>query len=377
MPALVVVLLAVLTAVSWHYSNDVVVPDHSEDSYDIEVVSIASLPSDGEQTREATIELARNEETARPGVYGIEWDEGSAIVEEVVADSSATVTRRLRNVDGDLETGEKVRFDSYVFQGDPQTALGLDYLEVQIEGELGAMPAWQIGPDRNRRWAIVVHGINSSRRVVLPIAPTLLQSGLTTLAITYRDDIGAPSSPDGHHHMGLTEWRDLEAAVRYVRANGARELLLIGHSMGGAVVTQFLLQSPLAKHVSAMVLDSPALDWPATIAFGARQLGLPEIAAKPVEWMVGLRIDADWEQLDVQAQVDKLRLPTLLFHGDADERVPIEPSDEYAAALPDWVTYHRVPEAGHIRSWNVDPDLYERRLQRFIEATMPASRSHE
>lgn len=366
---LLLLVIAAIAAVSWHYSNQVVVPDHSGNPYEIEVVAVGP----------DTVELERTDVTEKPGIYGIEWEGGSAIVEDIVPGAAAgdgedrgdeTVTRPLRNLAGELQAGEKVRFDTYVFQGDPLTARGLPFTEIEIEGELGPMPAWRIGPPDGRRWAIVVHGINSSRRAAFPIAPTLRAAGLTVLAITYRDDVGAPASPDGHHHMGLTEWRDVEAAIRYALAHGASELILIGHSMGGALVTQFIERSSLADHATAMILDAPALDWPGTIAFGARQLGLPEFAAKPVQWMVGLRIDADWEQLDAVAHADQLRLPTLLFHGTADDVVPIDSSDAFAAVLPDSVTYYRVPEAGHVRSWNVDPGLYEKRVRRFLARVM-------
>lgn len=95
-------------------------------------------------------------------------------------------------------------------------------------------------------------------------------------------------------------------------------------------------------------------------------MGLPGFAALPVEWAIGARIDADWGDLDALAHPADFRLPILLFHGTEDEVVPIATSDEFAAELPRWVTYHRVPKAGHTESWNVDPRLYERRLRAFL-----------
>ena len=115
-----------------------------------------------------------------------------------------------------------------------------------------------------------------------------------------------------------------------------------------------------------MILDAPALDWKKIIAFNAEELGLPAWTANPIEWMIDLRIDVDWDRLDALQHTDQLEVPTLLFHGAEDTIVPIETSDEFAAALPETVTYHRVEQAGHVQSWNVDPPRYERWVRQFL-----------
>lgn len=51
--------------------------------------------------------------------------------------------------------------------------------------------------------------------------------------------------------------------------------------------------------------------------------------------------------------------------------VPISTSDDFAAELPNWVTYDRVPRAGHTESWNVAPRRYKRRLGVFL-SQLPA-----
>ena len=132
-----------------------------------------------------------------------------------------------------------------------------------IRDELGPMPAWLVPAalkhlgDRRPR-----HQRHSAGRAC-GWSPTLHRAGLPTLLITYREDLGAPPSPDGFHHMGLTEWRDLAAAARYALAHGAQRLVLVGYSMGGAIVAQFMERSPLAPRVAGLVLDAPALDWKA------------------------------------------------------------------------------------------------------------------
>lgn len=253
----------------------------------------------------------------------------------------------------------------------PRQTVGLAYADVSVPDELGPMPAWLI-PGRTHTWAIFVHGINSDPQEGLRIAPTLHRDGLPTLLIAYREDLGAPKSPDGLHHMGLTEWRDLAAAARYALSHGARHLILVGYSMGGAIVTQFMERSPLAAHVAGLVLDAPALDWRAILSFHAKEMGLPSFAAVPLEWMIGARIDADWSGLDALRHPGYFHLPILLFHGSADETVPVATSDEFARELPGWVTYYRVPHAGHVQAWNVDPGLYDQRLTAFLSRAMSA-----
>jgi alpha-beta hydrolase superfamily lysophospholipase len=355
----IVAAIAIGAAVSWHYSDAVLMPDHSDWSRQTKV---ESLPP-------GRIVLARNEDSERPGVYGLEWPGGHAVLGAVVRDADDTVTRRLGAVRGYLAPEMDVGIESGVYAGDPRQAFGLPTEDVDVPDELGPMPDWLV-PGHSRTWAIVVHGINGSPQNGLRLVPTLHRAGLPTMLISYREDLGAPASPDGFHHMGLTEWRDLEAAARYALTHGAARLILAGYSMGGAIVAQFIERSPLASRVAGLVLDAPALDWKQILEFNATEMGLPGFTALPVEWAIDVRIDPDWDSLDALQHPDDFQLPILLFHGTDDKVVPISTSDDFAAELPRWVTYYRVPQAGHTEAWNVAPGLYERRLRAFLNRAL-------
>jgi hypothetical protein len=347
--------VAIGGALAWSFSSDVVVPDHSPWPEDVAV----------EARSGDRIVLEREAETERPGRYGLEWQGGHAQVGAVLARDEDTVTRRLLSVSGYLAAGTDVAFESKFYMGNPRQALGLAFEEVPVRGELGAMPAWLVS-GRGDTWAIVVHGLNGSPQGGLRLLPTLRRAGMPAMMITYREDLGVPPSPDGHHHMGQTEWRDLEAAARYALRHGARRLVLAGYSMGGSIVAQFMQSSALAPRVAGLVLDAPALDWPAIFEYGAEEMGLPAIAAWPLERAIGTRIEVDWDAIDAAKHPDAFQLPILIFHGIDDDLVPISISEEFAAELPDRVTLYRVPKADHTQSWNVAPRLYERRLARFL-----------
>ncbi len=356
----VAVLLAACLGVAagWHFSSVAIVPDHSEWPLETKVESVEP----------ARIVLSRDQHSEQPGMYGLDWQAGHAIVGGILGKSSDTVTRRVRDVQGYLVPGIKVGFDSHVYAGDPRQALDLPFKSVGVPDELGAMPAWRIPPVKGpgRTWAIVVHGHNDDRENDLRIAPTLRRLGLTSLLISYRNDLGAPPSPDGLYHLGETEWRDLAAAVRYTLDEGAHRIVLIGYSMGGVVITQFMQRSPLADHIGALVLDAPVLNWKSVLEFNAEQMSLPAFLASPVEWAIDVRIGPDWSNLNALDHPDAFHLPILLFHSTEDELVPISDSDDFAEELPRWVTYYRVPLVGHTESWNLNPTLYDRRLSRFL-----------
>lgn len=360
---LLLTVLGVAVLVTWHFSSLVVVPDHSpwSEKVDIEAVS------------PGRIRLQRSEATERPGFYGLAWQSGHAVFGPILGESDDLVTRRLGDVHGYLEPGTKAGFDSDVYSGNPREARDLPFRSVAVPGELGPMPAWLI-PAAGKTWAIVVHGINGDRQIGLRIAPALRHAGLPQLLISYRDDLGAPSSPDGNHHQGETEWHDLAAAVRYALAHGAQHIVLVGYSMGGAIVTQLMENSQLSKRVTALILDAPALNWKAILEFNAERMGLPGFLALPVEWAIDTRTNPDWNNLNALAHPEDFHLPILLFHGKEDKVVPLKTSEEFAQELPNWVTFYAVPKAGHTQSWNVAPQIYEHRLDHFLKENLSGPR---
>jgi pimeloyl-ACP methyl ester carboxylesterase len=227
---------------------------------------------------------------------------------------------------------------------------------------------------------ILVHGYNAPRTETLRTLATVTRQGYPALAISYRNDPGAPRSPDGLRRWGATEWRDLEAAVRYAIGQGAAGVVLAGYSMGGAVVTSFLLSSPLAASVRGVVMDAPALDLGEVIDNGAADRHLPVLGApvpaaltEVAKGIAGLRWHLDWGRLDYVDRAGGLAAPLLVFHQAGDPTVPVTISQRLAAARPDLVTLERFGGDGHVQSWNADPSRYERGLRAFLERVAPAA----
>ena len=312
------------------------------------------------------VTLVRNEDTERDVPVGFIWPTGHARLGTVERRERAVVVRRVLEVThGTLQRGVRGYVSSAVFDGDPLTARGLDYAEVTVPGELGALPAWLV-PGTSSTWVIAVHGRGGSRTEALRVLPTLAAAGLPTLVVTYRNDEGAPPSRDRRYHLGASEWHDVASAVEYALANGASDVIPYGWSMGGAAVMMALRRSPLRSSVRAVVLDCPALDWTATLRLNARRRNLPPplgwAAMRLVEQRIGHRL-ADLNQV---RHVGSLRVPAMVFLDGDDVVVDPGPTRLFARLRPDLVRLSETRGGGHTRSWNVNPAGYEAELAGFL-----------
>ncbi|MFD3680268.1 alpha/beta hydrolase family protein [Streptomyces sp. NPDC058613] len=320
-------------------------------------------------TAPGRVELTRSLGSLRPGTYGLDAPGVHAVVGPLLPDAPHgpdTVVRRLVAVThGSLDPGTRVTLTPQVHLGNPRTALGLDYADVDVPGELGALPAWFV-PAARDTWVITVHGLGSGREHPMVVMPLLHRHQLPVLDLAYRGDLGAPAPPDGLGHLGESEWRDLDAAIRYALRYGARRVVLHGWSTGAAMALRAAERSALADRISGLVLDSPVLDWRATLRALAAARRIPAavlpLAVRAAESRAGLSADRRPPGADPGA----LRVPVLVFHGPDDTLASWEPSRRLAAARPDLVTLHTVAGAGHGAMWNADPARYEEALRRFL-----------
>lgn len=331
------------------------------------------LPTEPRLTVHATaagqISLTRALASLRPGTYGLSGNGTHAIVGPVLESApheADTVVRRLEAVThGTLEPGARVWLTPQVHIGDPHAALGLDHADVDIPGELGGLPAWFV-PAARDTWVITVHGLGTTREHPMVVMDFLHRLRVPVLDLAYRGDLGAPRSPDGLGHLGETEWRDLDAAIRYAVRNGAERVVLHGWSTGAAMCLHAAAHSALRDRISGLVLDSPVLNWETTLRAlaGARRTPGPllPLAVRAAQGRTGLRGD----RILASAGPEALKVPTLVVHGPDDTVAPWALSRRMAERRPELVTLHPVPNAPHGAMWNADPAGYEEVLRRFL-----------
>jgi hypothetical protein len=365
---LVLAVLAFFLGGGWYFSGQIHADGlqvrHSGPSYGQEVVAV------GDGT--ITIADPADEEPVLDGeaVYGLEWEGGYG---QISGDGTGEddVTRDFVLLSGEPpREGTLISPDRPAFS-DPDAALGREVEEVAFDSELGQLDAWY-ATGTSDTWAVLVHGKGAERAEMLRLMRTTVDAGLPSLAISYRNDEGSPRDPSGLHQFGRTEWRDLGAAVRYATDHGARDVVLVGASMGGGIIASYLQRTPDAP-VAGVVLDSPMLDFGETVTYGAEQEPLPLFGhvPAPLTWtakqIAALRYDVDWSGTDYLDDTSWLDVPALVIHGSDDTTVPLRTSRTLLASRPHQVSLTVVPGAQHVESWNVDPEAYDEEVASFLD----------
>jgi uncharacterized protein len=352
--------VAALVAVGWYYADEVLRVEVATDPvYEIEVLDVAA----------GAVTLENAGDADRPGYWGLQGSDWYARVGPVVSVDERTVTRAYEPAPDVPVAGDPVRIDGYAYPVEPKGVFAFEVEEVVLPGPLGDYPALHV-PGERGTWVVFVHGRGARRSEAFRMLPTVVEHGYPSLVISYRNDDGAPPAPDGRYGMGWTEWEDVAAAVDWAVGQGARDVVLAGFSMGGAIVGNYERLVDDAP-VRGLILDAPVADWSPVLRAAARERGVPTALTPLAEMMVNLRTGLRWNQLRYLPRAEELDVPILLFHGDADRTVPVETSDALAAARPDLVTYVRVAGAGHVQAWNVDRETYEASVIEFLERVAP------
>lgn len=326
--------------------------------------------------------LAASDETRMRGRYGLwfERESGHARLGDVISEDDRVVRRRLDSVDfGRLDRAERGRMNGWYHLGPWE--LGHPYENVLVETPLGPAPAWYVpAAAASTDWVIQVHGRGAKRQEGLRAVEPVRAAGWNTLLISYRNDGEAPESEDRRYGLGGTEWADVVAAVRYAEEQGAARIMLMGWSMGGAIVLQAVLRSDAVRErLVGVILDSPAIDWTDILRFQGALLNLPEglgdIVARLLggPWsggLTGVAAPISVEELDPVARADEFSVPILLMHSVDDGFVPIDGSRRFAAARPDLIEFEVFEGARHTKLWNHDPERWTELVRGWLERSM-------
>ncbi len=358
--------LSALAVASVHMARRVVTP-----ALRVPDTRILSL-----DTSAQTITLSRTPDTQLPGRYGLFTSGTSSYIKlgSVLSEDDSSVKRKLlTHVAADAQLSPEAAFSGWYY--DSADELHLLYTPELIGSGVGPCPAWLFPAGSGDVWVIQVHGRGTTRAECLRAVPVFHGLGITSLVVSYRNDGEAPRSRGGTYTLGATEWRDVDAAVGFARRRGAKRILLMGWSMGGAIALQLSLNSAHRAAIAGLVLESPVVDWRVVLEYQARALRVPTavtglaIGALQAEWATPITRAGSaipFDRLDVVSRAAELRHPILILHSDDDGFVPSDASHDLLEARPDLVELRVFEVARHTKLWNYDQERWSDSIRAWV-----------
>lgn len=362
-------LLVGYAAIGWYVSGEIISSGLRTNPYVVEYdTDVVSIDDD-----EITIRVPDEESIAsdHDAVMGLRWEDGYGQVGPATVVDGDIEIRPFSLIQGDMPpVGEDVvDFDSFAYPNDP-SVLGIKYELVSYATPLGDVDAW-LFPGSSDTWIVAVHGNAADRAEYLRLVDSISGLGYPVLVIRYRNDPESPATGDSLILMGQEEHEDVAAAVDYALDNGASGVIVYGTSLGGALALGYAVEETRGV-IRGLILEAPAADLREIVRLRSGEalpvggpIGDSFLAAGRL--VVSLRTGLHFDTVDYVERATELDMPVLLFHGADDPKVPLEISENLAAARPDLVEFHPIPDAAHVRAWNEDPRTYASTVTAFLE----------
>lgn len=339
---------------------------------------IRDVVTDGDSV---VLVLDQTRQTIAPGAYTLLFEGGGwvQLSEEIEQRGPGRVARRATKLSTGLmpAVGDRVSWSGIYFTTPAEA--GLDAEDVQLPTPAGTAPAWLIKGDHSETWAIHIHGLGSPRSGPLRGAQVAAALGYTSLVVTYRNDGDGPWVGTGRSTLGATEADEVAAAVQFATAHGAQRIVLFGWSMGAAIALQLAADPLHSRDIKALVLESPVLDWVATVKANCARAGLPAAAGLlAVPWLalhqlaraIGLPESIPLGSLNWIARAHELETPTLILQGTRDDSAPVNVTRMLAGIRADIVRLEEF-DAGHSMTWNSDPGRWHTVVSSWLTAQLP------
>ena len=221
---------------------------------------------------------------------------------------------------------------------------------------------WWVEGKTKGKCVILCHGLGADKADMLNYIPLLHQKGYSVLAFDFR---GHGESKEKYTSLGYNEVNDLLAAVEYAKEKGAKQLGVLGRSMGAAVSIR---TAEICPDIKAVIADSSFAKLTDMIrSYSNKFYHLPYYPLVPLAvFTAKIRSGFKYETVNPVESAARMRTPLLLIHGLADGNIPPENSQKIFDAALGPKKIILVPGAGHIESFSKDMKNYSKEVVDFF-----------
>jgi uncharacterized protein len=208
-------------------------------------------------------------------------------------------------------------------------------------------------PNSGTKTLLYLHGNGANIAANIEHAKRFHRLGFSVLLIDYR----GYGKSIGDFPTEESVYADSELAWDYLvkqRKISPQNILIYGHSLGGAIAIDLAVKQPLAK---GLIVES---SFSSIAAMVKRD---PKFIIFPIDLLVHQRFDSI-------SKVRSLSMPVLFLHGTSDSVIPFSMSEQlYAETKSRIKKIFLIPKANHNNNAATGGDRYLQVLREFIQVT--------
>ncbi|TCD54409.1 alpha/beta fold hydrolase [Alloscardovia theropitheci] len=209
---------------------------------------------------------------------------------------------------------------------------------------------------------IFSHGFGGNYEQESTLQEAIATAGIAVYAFDFAGGSGySPSQSEGEttDMSVLTESRNLRDALSMIRNQDfvdTNNIFLMGASQGGVVTSLTASNDDIQSLIRGVVLLYPAF----SLINDAHERFSSENAIPNTYNLMGIEVGkryfTDVWNIDIFSEISKYRGPVAIFHGTADNLVPLSYSQRAEQAFPH-ATLTQVPDGGHGFSTSIQTSI--------------------
>lgn len=202
---------------------------------------------------------------------------------------------------------------------------------------------WEIKADNARGTVILFHGFGGDKSGMLDKADVFLDLGYNTLLV---DFMGSGGSEGNQTTIGFEEAQEVKTAYEYVISQGEQNTILFGTSMGAASVMKALNDYDLRPE--GIIIECPFGTMLKTVEARFSLMKLPSFPmARLLVFWGGVQNGFNAFNHNPIEYAAKIKHPTLLLHGERDDKVSMDEIRQIYANLKGQKMLKIYPQAAH------------------------------
>ncbi|MGL5617283.1 MAG: alpha/beta hydrolase [Sarcina sp.] len=242
------------------------------------------------------------------------------------------------------------------------------YEDVFIESKDNLkLHGYKIEDEKNDKWAIVVHGYMGNAINLTNAIKKFNELGYNVLAPDLRGHGRSEGNYIGmgwHDRLDILQWADY-----IIEKNENAKIVLYGISMGAGTV-MMAVGEKLKDNIKVAIEDCGYTSAWEEFSYQLKSIykRLPEFPIMQSANMISkIRAGYSIKEASAIEQLKKAKIPMLFIHGEKDEFVPYEMLEKvYEAAENCEKEKLVIKNAGHAKSFIVDPELYWNKVKEFL-----------